>query len=216
MVNMAITHFAANEVLIPNPNPNPNPDLGLDSGPVPKPDISENPEYYEVDVPVTLVKPLDDDGTPHYKLTILWDQWTPQVKARAILDVLAVQRLALVNRIPLVVATDPELRPALRGVGVISTDNFLRPHLTRVYLMGVDDLPNSLGERLRDTQSDVDFVNINTQRVEIRSEDDDIVYSADPYTGFVLPTFTKMIPETLPINRPAPKGVDTVMWSPYL
>lgn len=181
-----------------------NPELKLDSGPLPMPDPMSDPEHYEVDVPVTLEVP--SDSTPHYKLSILWDHWSPQVKAKAIFDVLAIQRLSVVNRVPFVVATDAELIPALRGIGVLSTDNFLRPHLTRVYLMNTEDIPSSLADRISDLDTELDFVNINMQRVEVPTGESE--YTTDPYAGIIMPKFSQTIPETLPIDRPAPKRLN--------
>ena len=212
----------------PMPVETPVPDLDsgvdTDSGPLsdPSSDITEDPDYYEVDEPVSILGPGPSNGsTPHYKLCILWDTWTPQVKSRAISDVISIQRLTIVNRVAFVIATDPELVPALRAIGVTTTDNFVRPHLTRVYLTGdgVEEelLPLSLSDRLDalSTESEIDYVNINIQHIKPQ-EDIDNTYRADAYTGFVLPTFSKRIPETMPIDRPAPKGAQTVMWSPYL
>lgn len=168
------------------------------------------------DDPVNEVGPVPQGtGTPHYKLVVLWDHFVPQVKSRAVSDVLAIAKIADTNRIPFVVATDEELGSVLRNLGITVTDNMMNPHLTRVYLTDGDTVPFSLSERVKDTSSEVDYVSINVQRAD--PPDEGHGYNiADPYSGIVYPKLWHRIPETLPIDRAPPRGTSEPMWSPFL
>ena len=152
--------------------------------------------------------------TPHYKLNVLWDHFGPQVKARIVSDVLSIKKIADTTRTPFVVATDADMASVLSNLGVTVTDNFLGPHLTRVYLTDGDTVPFSLSERLKDIRTEIDYFSVNVQRLS--PKDPNAGGGADPYTGIVYPKLWHRIPETLPIDRAPPRGTSEPMWSPYL
>ncbi len=166
--------------------------------------------------PVNEVGPvLHGAETPHYKLNVLWDHFGPQVKSRIVSDVLSIKKIADTNRIPFVVATDADMASVLSNLGVTVTDNFLGPHLTRVYLTDGDSVPFSLSERLKDIRTEIDYFSVNVQRLSPKDPNAG-ADSADPYTGIVYPKLWHRIPETLPIDRAPPRGTSEPMWSPYL
>jgi hypothetical protein len=137
-----------------------------------------------------------------YKLLVLFSALTPQVTSRIVRDLLAIQRLANVNKLELVVACDKELDSKVNALGLTPTRDHASAQSAFIYVEG-EDLPEELEDRIPDEEEcavDIKYLAPN------QAPTPGLVIESDPYIGMDIPEDRQEIPETMPLDRPAPKG----------
>lgn len=137
-----------------------------------------------------------------YKLLVLWAELTPMVTSRIVRDLLSLQRLAQANRCVLEVGCDEELDDKVKALGLTPVRGMTTPDSAFVYCVG-DSLPPELEGKLPENegcQLDIKFLTPNQLPAP------GLVVEPDPYAGVWIPEERQSIPETMPIDRPAPRG----------
>lgn len=149
-----------------------------------------------------------------FKLSVLWNVWTPQIQSRVMRDVLALQSRASKSRTTLVVACDAILRSHITSLGVQATEDFTNPDMCRVYVVNGIDIPEDLYPRLPD--------NVEPMVVSLTGEaipQNQLTVEEDPYAGVEFFKDGIRIPETMPLDKPPPNGHrkgEEPPYSPYL
>jgi hypothetical protein len=146
-----------------------------------------------------------------FKVSVLWNVWTPQVATRILRDCLAIQRLARVNRSRFIIASDQEMHPMLKAMGIAVTTNLLDPSMVRAYLVK-DELTAELQARLPNCE-DTEVITVTPMPT---AGDEHSEINIDPYAGVKLFKDWVTIPETMPLTKSPPKGPSDPMWSPFL
>jgi hypothetical protein len=158
------------------------------------------------------VRPSNLPVQPQFKVNIYWGPWSPQITARILRDMFILARLAKINRTTLTVASAPELRPYLKQLGIVCTEDFTKPQLARVYVEEECALPLDLEERMPE---DVDWevVSLNTNPLEPQAGP---TVPDAPYANMPLKQTWRWIPETMPLERAPPRGLPAEPgWAPY-
>ena len=149
-----------------------------------------------------------------FKVAALWCQWTPQIKTRIVRDVLALQRLANVKKTQLIIACDPELHAQLTSIGVGVTSDLTGSDIWRVYALSQEQLDPVTLDRIPDDAEDIENVFLSGGSLP----PDPAVHQKHPYDGVDLKEDWYTIPETMPLDQPAPlsKEPDNYSLNPFL
>jgi len=155
--------------------------------------------------------PLDNKA--EFKISILWSAWLPMIQTRILRDLLALQRLATVNRTHLIVGSDSDIHKMVESLGMTATLDITKPNMVNVYLAEGSAIPDDVARRLlalEDVEPNV--VSLSTDLPEVK----DLIFEKDPYLGVRFYKDALPIPDTMPLDKPAPKGNSEPMWSPFL
>lgn len=147
-----------------------------------------------------------------FKLCVLWDQWTPRVTNRIIIDMLALQRFFRRNRVEMFVASPPELVPALQALGIRYSSDFSTSDTCRMYVCQGREIPDALFNAVpEDCAYDVCYLDPQDNKMPALVTDD-----KDPYGRFHLPYPGKPIPPTMQPKYYRQKQITEPMLAPYL
>jgi hypothetical protein len=154
-----------------------------------------------------------ETGTGVFKLAVLWCQWTPQIKTRIVRDVLSLQRLATVNQTQLVVACDAELHPQLEALRVGVSSDFNGSDMWRVYAVSQELLTDETMSRIPDDVTDVENIFLIGGRPPLPT-----IKDQHPYDAMDLKKDWYSIPDTMPLDQPAPLNQEPDYYSinPFL
>lgn len=146
-----------------------------------------------------------------FKISIFWSAWLPMMQNRILRDLLSLQRLSTVNRTPVVVGSDTDISSMVTSLGFTHTLDVANPDIVYVYLAEGSIVPDDISVRLPEGVEPT-VVSLKTDLAEMP----DLIFERDPYLGVRFYKDALPIPNTMPLDKPAPKGNGEPMWSPFL
>lgn len=169
--------------------------------------------------PAFVVQRPSPVNLPVYKMGFVSNSWTPMAQTRMVRDVLLVQRLAVANRVSLLIASNVKDFNFLDGItDVKTTGDLMNCKSYRLYVDHSVDTEQAefvaLGARdlIPDPDAECEVIEINN-----KAHPKSLIHEKDPYAGVPLQDGYQHIPDTLPIDKPAPHGKnDEPTWSPFL
>lgn len=146
-----------------------------------------------------------------YKVTMLWEAWTPQVQSRVVRDALSLQRVTAIAKTQLIVVCDGLAKANLIAMGVEVSNDWTKPDMCLVYVVKGLDIPDELHDRIP-----IDVEPRVISLYGLAPPAPRLIVEDDPYAGVKFhKTFTR-IPETMPLGKQPPKGKSEPLWGPFL
>lgn len=128
-----------------------------------------------------------------FKLCALWDNWSPRVANRIIIDLLTLKQFFQTRKIELLVCAGPELKPALDALGLTYCPEFSNCNLCRIYIQEGREVPDKILNAVpQDCEHDIYYLHPQDKTPPRLVVDD-----PEPYGRFPLEPQGRSIPPTM-------------------